>query len=324
MVSGGSTFVERHRVVYELPEVAPVPVDAALVLALARYEEAAPVPAEAVVLAGRILAEEVASAPVDAVALRAAVAEVAPVPVDETLLIVVVVPELAPVPAELDTLSTAVAEAAPVPAEAVFLRPTSSTAEVAPLADDAARLGPVVVEVAPAPPADLAEGSVRPFVGANETVNDVGSPTNPANAKGLKDGAVATLADTSAIAAQNKTLRLLYPDFSAFVQTFAITKVELVDFSRWNGALTSAQAGLDWRIGAGAWQALRALTKIDWNDLAAGRAFDITAGIGGSWANVHGVEVRFVLVDKEALGAGTGTLDIDACELRITTADKVL
>jgi hypothetical protein len=377
---GPGAHVEAHRLTYDLPELAPAPLDEGGLQLLAAFAEVAPGAGDAIAVVVAVV-PDVAPAALDADAVvRAAVAELAPAPHDEVAVVVAVVPELAPLPADSEALVVASAELSPVALDDFDAVVRAAVAELAPAAhdevavvvavvpelapeptdasvvvaaaaepspvalDDAdavvraavAELAPaphdevavvvaVVPELAPEPPIEEAIGRPLVVTGANAFVEDVGVATNPALALGRVDGFLASIADTSATSAQNKTLRLLYPDFDATVQSFAIAAVWLIDHSKYERGTTAAGVAMEYRLGPTAdWVALRTRTFTPWDDLAGGRIWDLSTAVAGSWAAVNGLEVRFVLTDTSLLAAGTGKVTIDAVELRVDTVERPL
>ncbi len=322
--------VERDRIVVESVERAPVPADAATFELLARAEEVAPDPLEVVVLLAAVAELVPDAVDVASAVVRIVVGEAPPAP-SEALQLSARVGDAHPPPIDATRLVAAVSEIAPDPVEAASAVVRSITSEEAPPPVDLPLLGPQVAEVAPVAVDTDASGRVRVFTGANDRVEDLGGTgalVNDANTFGVKDGLTGSVADTSSTGAQNKTVRWLFPDLNASVQSFAIASVVLRQFTRWVPGLNAATITIEYQTGDGTWRAFEprpagSLTA-NWDVLADGFALDVSDVVAGDWAKVNGLQVRATLVDTITLGAGTGTLTIDAFELIVTTQDKAL
>ncbi len=326
---GVDPTVTKHRLIYELPESHPIAVDEPSFNALVRVEEIHSEAIDTITLQGIALAFESFPLPEDYAALEGNVLEVAPPARDDILLLVTGIEEIVPLPNDLSAMAAAAVEVSPDPVDSSFINTKVTANESVPIPTELAVSKISVEDVVPVAVETDVSGRVRVLTGANASVEDVGGTSalaNDANTYGIKDGTTGSMADTSATGAQNKTVRWQFPDLNAFVQSFVITKVELKQYTRWSPGLTAADISVEYRIGSGAWIVWEPPDSLtgSWNVLSAGFAIDITNAIAGSWANVNALEVRAVLTDPASLGAGTGTLTIDAWELIVTTQDKSL
>ncbi len=335
--SGGQTFAERHRLIYELPEVAPAAVELVLLQALARYDEAAPVPKDDVVLVAAILTEVApAAAEASVVVARAIEQAVAPLPAD-TLLLALRAGESAPAALEAVRLAALAGETAPEAVDAFSAIVRAFVGEAVPPSVDLASIGPSVAELAPVPGPETAEHTIR-FVPGSNAASNLGPNnwTNPTNAQAKKNGTLASAADTSALSALDFNLLLGYPDPTAFVRSFAIINVELLMYVKHSPTALTPTAFQPFRRFV---NETSAWTQITWPPNANGSTgttvgrdhltnpavVDLTDVVAGSWDRIAGFEFRLQLADQFATpGGGTGNADCDAVELLVTCKTKAL
>jgi len=148
--------------------------------------------------------------------------------------------------------------------------------------------------------------------GANAQAGTGSAWTSPANATGRKNGVNATIAG-DALAVRDGTLTLDYADtVGKATSGLAITSATLKFYvSLTTTAVPNEHLILSWGKGNTATQLVDIAASS--NDLAAGRSFDITAGIA-SWADIDSLKtaVRFT-----SAIASTGSAALDAVELVI-------
>lgn len=140
--------------------------------------------------------------------------------------------------------------------------------------------------------------------------------TNPANAQGLNNGSVATLTAT-ATAAANANLTLTYTAVTNKTM-FAITKVELVIHSAVTlGTLQTVTTTARYSLNGGENFTQLFNRTTAYNNLTAGEVFDITAAVGGNYANLANLRVQ--IQANMGTSLSTGTASVDAARLVVTT-----
>jgi hypothetical protein len=160
-------------------------------------------------------------------------------------------------------------------------------------------------------------GNYGAITAASAAVTGNRNWTNPANAQALPNGTVATLTAT-ATAAANANLTLTYAAVTGKT-AFPITQVLLVFHASLTvGILQTVSMVGRYSLNGGTNYTQLFSRNAAFNNLAAGEVFDITAAVGGNWANLQNVRVQVQANMRTSIG--TGTASVDAARLVITTS----
>lgn len=159
------------------------------------------------------------------------------------------------------------------------------------------------------------------------TAAGTGNWTTPANAQGLRDGTNANLTD-GALDSNAGTLTLdPYPDPTADFSTWAISTVTFRLFGvGTNFSLSPANPSLflESSIDGAAWSTIETVTA-NFDNSAAGNPRLLvppTPGGGWTWANINNLRFRCRYVT--GIIAVTGTVNIDAVELKVVATKSPL